>query len=109
MSDNITKPPLEMVTVKILDREYGVSCPKEDVDDLCNSARLLDTRMREIRRSGKIVGIDRIAVMAALNISHELIKAQTELSTQHRLTEEHINKLNDKIERALMSARELNV
>lgn len=109
MSNNTTKAPPEMITVKILDRDYGVSCPKEDVDDLCNSARLLDERMREIRRSGKIVGIDRIAVMAALNISHELIKAHSELATQQRLTEEHITNLNDKIERALASARELNV
>lgn len=100
---------IEMLNVSILDRDYGVSCPPDEVDDLKNSARMLDERMREIRRSGKIVGVDRIAVMAALNIAHELIRAQTELANHDRITEKQLNKLNDKIERALASARQLDL
>lgn len=101
--------PLETMHVTILDRDYGVSCPAEEVEDLRTSARLLDERMREIRKSGKIVGIERIAVMAALNIAHELIKAKSELNSYDRITEKHLSRLNDKIERALASARQLDL
>ncbi len=99
----------ETLNVSILDRDYGVSCPPEEVEELKDSARLLDGRMREIRRSGKIVGVERIAVMAALNIAHELIKARGELANHDRITERQLNKLNEKIERALASARQLDL
>lgn len=101
--------PMETLHVTILDRDYGVSCPAEEVDELKSSARLLDERMREIRKSGKIVGVERIAVMAALNIAHELIKARNELNNYDRITEKHLARLNDKIERALASARQLDL
>ena len=104
MSDEI-----HTLHVSILDRDYGVSCPPAEVDDLKNSARLLDERMREIRRSGKIVGVDRIAVMAALNIAHELIRAKSELEYYDRVTEKQLAKLNEKIEHALASARQLDL
>ena len=99
---------LQTLTVNILDREYGVACPQAEIDELRASARLLDERMREIRRSGKIVGIDRIAVMAALNIAHELIKARTELASYDQVTEKQLARLNDKIERALATARQVD-
>jgi len=100
---------LETLNVKILDRDYGVSCPPNEVEELRSSAAMLDERMREIRRSGKIVGLERIAVMAALNIAHELIKAQSELANYDRITEKQLARLNDKIERALASARQLDL
>ncbi|MCG8537146.1 MAG: cell division protein ZapA [Pseudomonadales bacterium] len=100
---------LETLNVSILDRDYGVSCQAEEVEDLKDSARLLDERMRDIRRSGKIVGVDRIAVMAALNIAHDLIKTRAELANQDRITERQLNRLNEKIERALANARQLDL
>lgn len=100
---------LQTLHVTILDRDYGVSCPPNEVTDLKSSARMLDERMRDIRRSGKIVGMDRIAVMAALNIAHELIKAQSELANYDRITEKQLSKLNDKIERAIAAARQLDL
>ena len=54
-------------------------------------------------------GIERIAVMAALNIAHELIKAKAELNSYDKITEKHLSRLNDKIERALASARQLDL
>ena len=102
-------PELETLNVSILDRDYGVSCQAEEVEDLKDSARLLDERMRDIRRSGKIVGVDRIAVMAALNIAHDLIKTRAELANQDRITERQLNRLNEKIERALANARQLDL
>ena len=62
------------VSVRILDREYQVACPAEERSDLLDSAEYLDAKMREVRDTGKVVGLDRIAVISALNIANELIK-----------------------------------
>lgn len=60
--------------VRILDREYLVACPPEEREGLQSAAHLLDSRMREIRNGNRMAGIDRIAVLAALNLAHELIQ-----------------------------------
>ena len=65
------------VEVRILDKEYLVACPHEEQEALLRAARHLDTKMREIRSSGKVFGTERIAVMAALNITHELLERDT--------------------------------
>ena len=62
------------VTVRILEKEYFVSCPQDERADLLDSAEFLNKRMREIRDTGKVVGADRIAVMAALNMANELLR-----------------------------------
>jgi cell division protein ZapA len=64
------------VSVRILDKEYRVACGPDEQTGLRESARMLDQRMREIRQTGRVVGVDRIAVMAALNIAYELIKTR---------------------------------
>lgn len=66
----------EPVKVTILEREFLVSCPEDERSSLLESAEILSERMRTIRDSGKIVGVDRIAVMAALNIAHEMLQAR---------------------------------
>ena len=62
------------VTITILEKEFRIACPPEERDALLNSARYLNEKMREVRDSGKVVGLDRISVMAGLNITHELLQ-----------------------------------
>jgi cell division protein ZapA len=64
------------VSVNILGKEYQIACPEEEKEALIASARMVHENMEKIRGSGKVVGIDRIAVMAALNLAHELIVIQ---------------------------------
>ena len=59
------------VSVKLLDEEYQLSCAEDEVDDLTASAQVLDERMRAIRAAGKVFGVERIVVLAALNIAHD--------------------------------------
>jgi len=66
------------VSVSILGKEYQVACPPEQKAGLIASAELLHNNMEDIRSSGKIIGLDRIAVMAALNLAHELLNLQSE-------------------------------
>lgn len=68
--------PATTLDVSILGREYRVACKQSERDELMQAVQLLDRRMREIRDSGKIAGTERIAVMAALNIAHELLQAK---------------------------------
>ncbi|MDO3381333.1 cell division protein ZapA [Gilvimarinus algae] len=67
----------ETVHVKILDKDYQVACPAEERSALIQSAQILDERMRLIKNTGGVIGLERIAVMAALNLSHELLQAQS--------------------------------
>ena len=64
------------LAIKILDRELRVACPEEERGELLDAVAYLDKKMREIRDSGKIASVERIAIMAALNISHELLSVK---------------------------------
>ena len=67
----------EPVTVRILDREYTVGVSDDERDSLTAAARMLDARMRELRGGNKMVAPDRLAVLTALNLAHELQQSQT--------------------------------
>jgi cell division protein ZapA len=104
MSDAIAR-----VSVRILDKEYQVACPGDERDDLMRCAELLNLRMREIRDSGKIIGLDRIAVMAALNISHELIRAnQSDDKVDDKLGE-RVRQMREQVESELESGQQLEL
>ncbi len=60
------------VSIRVLDREYTVGVGSGEVDGLMAAARVLDTRMREVRGANRMAAIDRVAVLAALNLAHEL-------------------------------------
>jgi cell division protein ZapA len=72
------------VSLMIMGKEYRIACDPEEQDDLIHSARQLDVQMRKMRDSGKITGPDRIAVMAALNLAHEvqMLKNQNDMLNQ---------------------------
>ncbi len=68
------------VSIQVLDKEFLINCPREAQADLLASARYLNERMNEIKSAGRVFGTERIATMAALNLSHELLQARQELS-----------------------------
>lgn len=90
------------VTVHILDKEYCIACPADERANLESAARYLDGKMREIRSSGKVIGADRIAVMAALNITHDLLHNQERPDVQSGgATREQVRELLDRVDQAL--------
>ncbi len=89
------------VSIRILGKEYNVMCSKEEHKSLITAAASLDRKMREIRDSGKINGSERIAVMVALNIMHDLYLIQQEqLQPEYEFAEKLID-LRYKIENSL--------
>jgi cell division protein ZapA len=91
----------DTVTVHILDKEYCIACPSEERANLESAARYLDGKMREIRSSGKVIGADRVAVMAALNITHDLLHKQQHLDRQVTASREQVRDLLDRVDGAL--------
>ncbi|WP_296260895.1 MULTISPECIES: cell division protein ZapA [unclassified Pseudomonas] len=90
------------ITVQILDKEYSIICPQEERTNLVSAARYLDGKMREIRSSGKVIGADRIAVMAALNITHDLLhKQELPEAPGNGSTREQVRDLLDRVDLAL--------
>ncbi len=100
---------LSTVTVNILGKEYQVSCPAEEVDALTRAARFLDGKMEDIRASGKVVGLDRIAVMAALNITNEYLNGEAVLSETQDAYGSRITTLTDKVSQALAQHKQLDL
>lgn len=85
------------VHVNILGKEYQVACPEDEKEALVASARMVHNSMEKIRASGKIVGHDRIAVMAALNIAHDLLILQQDESQDVSKMNEKIHQLTERV------------
>lgn len=67
---------MEQIDVRILDRDYRLAVNAESRDKLLEAARMVDEKMRSVRDGGRVAGVDRIAVMAALQLAHDLIDAR---------------------------------
>ncbi len=91
------------VTVKILGQDFKVKCPPDKIVELQESALHLDQKMQEIRDSGAVLGADRVAVIAALNIAHEMLILKKQKNAYIDTLSKRILDLQIKIERALAS------
>jgi cell division protein ZapA len=89
------------ISVTILDREYQFNCAPEERLALREAAELLDARMREIKAHANIMALERIAVMAALNMSDEIIKLRHAQVARAENVDERIRKLADQLDDAL--------
>lgn len=96
------------VSVRILDKEYQVACPASERTDLLDSAEVLNRKMREIRDSGRIIGLDRIAVMAALNMANDLLHAQERDKTLDDDISTRLKLISDRVESVLGNTQQLD-
>lgn len=98
---------IAQVNVKILEKEYQIACKSDERANLLDSVELLNSKMKEIRDTGKVTGLDRIAVMAALNMANELLQSRgkgedLESNVAHRL-----QLMRERVESALQSGQQL--
>ncbi|MFI4937090.1 MAG: cell division protein ZapA [Candidatus Berkiellales bacterium] len=89
------------ICVRILEKEYRVSCTKHQEAALSDAAQYLDEQMQFIRKTGRVIGAERIAVMAALNIAHELLKLKSKHVVAEEEFSERIKVLQDKIDHVI--------
>ena len=90
------------VTILVLDKEYQVNCPPDQRDALRRAALELDQRMRVIRQSGNVIGLERIAIMAALNLSYDLLDTQQQ-AAESEANNEGLERLDHKVLQALQT------
>lgn len=90
----------EPLTIKIMDKEYRIACPEEEKDNLKASADLLNEKLGEIKQQGSVIGTERIAIMAALNMSHEILHSQS-LVVEHGDLNQRIEELSERISNSM--------
>lgn len=78
------------ISINILDKSYQIKCPNDKVHELRDAAAYVDKKMREVRDSGKVVGLDRVAIIAALNVAHELFSIE-------KKENEHLEEMSTRI------------
>ncbi|KAF1687318.1 cell division protein ZapA [Pseudoxanthomonas broegbernensis] len=94
------------VEVRILDRDYTVGVTAAERDSLLAAARMLDARMRELRGNNRVVSLDRIAVLAALNLAHELQQAREERDARERELARTLDALHRRLDGMLGPAQD---
>ena len=83
----------EKISINILNQSYQVACPLEQRDDLISSAKHLDQQMSQLKASNKSTSIERLAIMAALNIAHELLLETRKKEKQNSKISDYVQKL----------------
>jgi cell division protein ZapA len=89
------------VAVNILDREFLIGCTPEERPGLLAAASYLDGKMREVRGASRMQSVDRIAVLAALNMAHELLQARSESESRSTVVAQQLQALRSKLDAAL--------
>ncbi|MBV8146831.1 MAG: cell division protein ZapA [Gammaproteobacteria bacterium] len=105
----MTQQDQARVSVRIMEKEYVIACPYDERSALLDAAEFLNARMREIKDSGRVVGIDRIAVMAALNLAHEYLKGKDRESRLDNGTGQRVRALRERVEGALGKSQQLEL
>ncbi len=107
MSDKIDKTV--RVSVRILEKEYQVACPVEERSALLDAAELVNGKMREIRDGGNVIGLDKIAVMAALNLANELLSVRNRDTAAESGLAGKIRHLRERVETALSNGQQMEI
>ncbi|MFA5684325.1 MAG: cell division protein ZapA [Lysobacteraceae bacterium] len=93
----------EPVGIRLLDREYLVGCPPEEKDGLLAAAALIDRQLRDVRAAHRNAGQDRIFVLAALNLAHELIQLRQSEGHSREALRRSLGELNQRLDGLLES------
>jgi|SRR5687768_6971876 cell division protein ZapA len=88
----------EVVSIRLLDREYTVGCEPGERDSLQAAAKMLDGKMREVRGNNRMAALDRVAVLAALNLAHDLQQMRDELAARDRELERTLSTLHRRLD-----------
>ena len=97
------------VSVRILEKEYVVACPIDERSALLDSAELVDRRLRDIRESGKVVGLDRMAVITALNLAHDSLKVRQQENELEQAAVQRVRIMRERIETELAKLKQLEL
>lgn len=101
--------PAPSVTITILGRDYQIACPPEEEEALRKSARYLDKQMEQVKGRGSSLGYEKIAVLAALNITHDLLKQSQKVDTSETDSLRELQNIEKKIDAILLASRQIEI
>jgi len=99
----------ETVNVQILDKEYLIGCPANEREDLLKAAAALNQRLKDIREHGKVIGTERLVIMAALNMANELAKISSREERSAAELGTRVRSMRERVERALVHGQQLEL
>lgn len=99
----------DVIDIKIFDRNYKIKCTEQDARELQASAQYVDEQMRKVRQSGSVMNTDRIAVVTALNLSHELLQLKQEHMQTTQRVNQRLQDLRDRVKNSLATEEEMAV
>jgi cell division protein ZapA len=105
----MSESPVSRVSVRILEKDYQFTCAPDERSALLDSAEYLNAEMRKIRDTGKVIGLDRIAVMAALNMANELLKSRNRDHALDARVVQRLRSLREKVDAALEPDQQLDL
>jgi len=97
------------LTVSIVGKDYQVACPAGEEESLREAAHYLHKLMESIRASGRVVGLDRVAVMAALNVSNELLQSKNSRADSQAKVTTQVQKLSDRVADAISANKQMQI
>jgi len=97
------------ISISILGRDYQIACPPSEEEALRKSARYLNEQMEKVKSRGSTLSFEKLAIMTALNISHELLKNSTQVSDLESGAQNLIKQLERKIDSALISVKQFEI
>jgi cell division protein ZapA len=101
--------PATPVSVRILDKEFLIACPPEQRAALAQSAELLNEQLREIRGTGKVVGLERMMVMAALNMANDLVRLRAREQERETQLSARLRQMHERVENVVGQSRQLEL
>lgn len=102
------RPSAEGVKVSIMGREFSIACPEEQQEALARAAVYLDRKMRDVQKGGKVIGLERCAITAALNITHELLDLRDQAGESDEVNV-RVKALQEKIDTAMQEQQQLTL
>ena len=97
------------ITISVLGRDYQIACPPDEEESLRRAARYLDQQMEQMKNRSASLGYEKIAVLAALNITHDFLKLSQEANSSETASLRDIKQLEKKIDNALIAARQIEI
>ncbi len=97
------------ITISILGRTYQIACAPDEEEALQKSARYLNEQMEKLKSRGSTLSFEKLAVMTALNISHELLTQSRQASSLESNAQDLIRRLELKIDSALQQSRQMEI
>ncbi|MGA0806823.1 MAG: cell division protein ZapA [Pseudohongiellaceae bacterium] len=101
--------PSGSVTITLLGREYQIACPPDEEEALRKSARYLDKQMEQVKGRSSSLGYEKIAVLAALNITHDLLKQNHQANASETDSLRELRQIEQKIDAVLHASRQIEI